>query len=219
MSLLRFEPDAILFDLDGLLVDSEPTWALAEHSVMRSWGAPWTDQDAIATRGTGIPETARRMSEKAGRPFDEVRDPERLVQTFLELAPSIAEKPGAHALLLAAREVGVRTAVASSSPRRLVTAVLEARGLTAYFDTIVTGDDVPRKKPDPAIFLLAAARLGVAPRACLVLEDSMPGVLGAKNGGIPVIAVPEVDKAAFTGVADAVVDDLLQARSLIHLDR
>ena len=219
MSPTRFEPDAILFDLDGLLVDSEPTWADAELVLARAWGAPWTEADALATRGTGIPETARRMAERAGRPFDPVADTEALVETFLRLAARVREKLGARALVEAAREVGVRVAVASSSPRRIVSAVLEAQGMAGLFEAIVTGDDVARKKPDPAIFLLAAERVEVAPADCLVLEDSLPGVHGAKNAGIAVIAVPEVDGGAFEGVADAVVADLVQARSLIHLDR
>jgi len=134
------------------------------------------------------------MAERAARPFDPDRDPASLIDTFLGLVDEIPDKLGARALVLAAKEAGMRVAVASSSPSRVVRRVLEARGLAPLFDVFVTGDEVARKKPDPEIFLLAAERCGVPPAHCLVLEDSMPGVLGAKRAGIPVIAVPEVDE-------------------------
>jgi HAD superfamily hydrolase (TIGR01509 family) len=215
MSAARFTPQAILFDMDGLLVDSEPVWGRAEQALMQSWGAPWTEADMHACRGTGIPETARRMAERAGRPFDPERDPTALVEAFLALVPTIEAKPGAVELVDAARDAGLRLAVASSSPRRVVNRVLAERGLWSRFEVIVTGDDVVRKKPDPAIFLLAAERCEALPTRCLVLEDSMPGVIAAVRASIPVIAVPEVDAATFEGVADAVVSDLAEARSLI----
>jgi mannitol-1-/sugar-/sorbitol-6-/2-deoxyglucose-6-phosphatase len=215
MTAPRFAPQAILFDMDGLLVDSEPVWGMAEQVLMAAWDAAWSEADMHASRGTGIPETARRMAARAGRVFDETRDPDALVEAFLALVAAIEEQPGARELVFAARAAGLGIAVASSSPRRVVRAVLEARGLWGHFDVVVSGDDVARKKPDPEIFLLAAERCEVAPRHCLVLEDSMPGVLGAKRAGIPVIAVPEVDRADFEGVADAVVRDLLEAHALI----
>ncbi len=213
----RFAPDALLFDLDGLLVDSEVVWGRAESGLMAEWGAAWTQTDKDACRGTGIPETAERMAHRAGRAFDASRDPERLIEAFLALVDTIEEKPGARELVLGAREAGLKVAVASSSPRRVVRTVLEARGMFDLFHAAVTGDEVLRKKPDPAIFLLAAQRLAAPPARCLVLEDSMPGVLGARNAGIAVIAVPETDPAAFEGLADAVVSDLHQARALVRL--
>lgn len=210
-----FAPGAILFDMDGLLVDSEPVWGRAVQSLMATWGASWSEADMHACRGTGIPETVRRMAERAGRSFDADVDPATLVDVFLGLVPDIREKRGARELVMAAKGAGMRVAVASSSPTRVVRRVLEARGLTPLFDVWVTGDDVARKKPDPAIFLLAAERCEVPASRCLVLEDSMPGVLGAKRAGIPVIAVPEVDEGSFVGVANAVVRDLVEARDLV----
>lgn len=213
----RFSPSALLFDLDGLLVDSERVWGRAEAGLMAGWGAAWTLADMEACRGTGIAETAQIMAARAGRPFDAGRDPELLIAAFLALVDQVEEKPGARALVLAAREAGLKVAVASSSTRRVVRTVLEARRLWPLFDAAATGDEVARKKPDPAIFLLAAARVAAPPERCLVLEDSMPGVRGARNAGIPVIAVPEVDPAAFEGLADAVVSDLHEARRLVRL--
>lgn len=215
MTAPRFAPQAILFDMDGLLVDSEPVWGLAEQRLMQRWGGEWTDADMHACRGTGIPETARRMAERAGRDYDAERDPDALVEAFLELVPTIQDQPGAQELVAAASEAGLRLAVASSSPRRVVSRVLEGRALWSRFEVIVTGDDVARKKPDPAIFLLAAERCAIEPARCLVLEDSMPGVIAATRAGIPVIAVPELDRASFEPLADAVVHDLVEARALI----
>lgn len=208
---------ALLFDLDGLLVDSETVWARAERAIMVARSSSWTDEDAIACRGTGIPETARRMAERSGRPFDPARDPEELVDMFLSLAPTIVLQPGARELVVEAREIGARLAVASSSPRRVVSTVLGAVGIGAAFDDVITGDDVERKKPAPDIFHLAAERLGAAPGACVVFEDSFPGVLAGKAAGMFVVAVPEVDRGRFEGVADAVVASLFEARRCIAL--
>jgi beta-phosphoglucomutase-like phosphatase (HAD superfamily) len=183
---------------------------------MRSWGATWTEEDAVSSRGTGIPETAKRMAERAGREFDPVVDPARLIDAFFELCGSVREKKGARTLAERAISANVPTAVASSSPARVVEKILDATKLRPLFGAIVTGDDVTKKKPDPAIFQLAAERAGVRPRTCLVFEDSMPGVLGAKNAAMAVIAVPEVDAHTFEGVADAVAKDLDEAASWLE---
>lgn len=208
---------ALLFDLDGLLVDSESVWARAERAIMVSRSSSWSEEDAIGCRGTGIPETARRMAERSGRVFDPARDPEELVETFLSLAPSIALQPGARELVVEGRERRMRLAVASSSPRRVVSTVLRAVGIESYFHDVITGDDVERKKPAPDIFLLAAERLGATAEACVVLEDSLPGVLAGKAAGMFVVAVPEIDREQFEGVADAVVASLFEARDRIEL--
>ena len=108
-------------------------------------------------------------------------------------------------------------AVASSSARRLVEATLGRFGLVERFDVLVCGDAVSRPKSAPDVFLLAAKRMGVAPETCVVLEDSLAGVLAARAAGMRVVAVPERADDRFL-VADAVVSDLYQARALLRLD-
>ncbi len=107
--------------------------------------------------------------------------------------------------------------LASSSVRRLVHASLDAVGVLHFFDAVATGDEVARLKPAPDVFLLAADRLGVGPARCVVLEDSPSGVLGAKNAGMTVIAVPEAAPGDRFGAADAVVGDLFEAARRLAL--
>jgi HAD superfamily hydrolase (TIGR01509 family) len=127
----------------------------------------------------------------------------------------LALKPGFEDLLGAARAHGVACAVASSSARRLVEATLGRFSLRACFEAVVSGDCVAAPKPAPDIFLEAARRLGAPPSACLVLEDSLSGVKGARAAGMRVIAVPEREPERFTAIADVVVGDLHEARRIV----
>lgn len=211
-----FAPKAILFDMDGLLVDSEPVWHRAESAVMQAWGAPWTEEHARACTGRGLPETIRLMAEIAGKPLDFERDLEMLVGAFLARAVSVHEKPGARALVEATQRARIASAVASSSPRRVVTKMLTSLELASFFSLLVTGDDVVKKKPEPDIFLLAAQRLGVAPADCLVIEDSVAGATAGRRAGMMVIAVPDAEGLNFDGIADGVAKDLIEAATWIR---
>ncbi|MFO0553213.1 MAG: HAD family phosphatase [Polyangiaceae bacterium] len=209
-------PQAFLFDMDGLLVDSEPVWHRAELAVVARWGGAWTAEDQAYCTGRGIPETARRMAERAGRVFDAARDPAILVDAFLELRDSVALTRGALEAIAFAERVG-KLAVASSSPRRVVEAVLAAHDLLHRFHAVITGDDVARVKPEPDIFLLAAERVAADPAACVVLEDSPAGVLAGKRAGMRVVAVPTPEMRARISGADHVVGDLHEAVALFEV--
>jgi HAD superfamily hydrolase (TIGR01509 family) len=197
---------AVIFDMDGLLLDSEPTWHAAERAMARASGVVWTEEDAAACHGRGIPETARRIAAAAGRPFDPELHPRMLVDAFLAAATAIEPKRGARALVAARGARGVPIAGGSSSPRRVVERLLEATGFASSFPVVVSGDDVARLKPEPDIFLRCAERLGVAPARCAVLEDSLAGVAAAKRAGMFAIAVPEL--GAYLAAADRVAIDL-----------
>jgi sugar-phosphatase len=214
----RLTPRALLFDMDGLLVDSEPLWYRVEAAFAAARGGVWTEALARECVGCGIPSTLARMRDALGVAIDPVADETAIVDAFVARAAELSPKPGSRELLLAARG-RVRLALASSSPARLIRATLDALGLGAAFDAVVSGDAVARPKPAPEIFLRAAGELGVAPSSCVVLEDSLAGCRAGRDAGAYVIAVPEGDARGrgYEEVADAIVADLFEARARLDL--
>jgi beta-phosphoglucomutase-like phosphatase (HAD superfamily) len=204
--------------MDGLLVDSEPLWAKVEAEFARVRGGDFTAAHAEQCVGRGLERTLLVMHEAFGFPIDLERDSAEIVARFVARAGELALKPGALALLDAAKGI-VPVALGSSATRRVVLAVLDAVGLGSRFAAIVCGDDVARTKPAPDIFLECARRLGVEPRACVVLEDSLAGVEAGRAADARVIAVPErrpVDPR-ISEIADHVVVDLFEALGLLSL--
>jgi HAD superfamily hydrolase (TIGR01509 family) len=219
---------ALLFDMDGLMVDSEPLWFEVERDFARARGGDWTDALGRACIGQGLANTLRVMHETYGFAVDLARDADAIVQLFVARVGELTLKPGFEALLAEAERRAVPRAVASSSARRLVEATLARFDLRRRFGAVVTGDCVAHPKPAPDIFLEAARRLGVHPRDCVVLEDSSAGVRAARAAGMRVIAVPEGGRPALTGeaadaedaedaedAADATVSDLHAALALL----
>lgn len=209
---------ALLFDMDGLMVDSEPLWFEVEREFARARGGDWTEELGTACIGQGLANTLRVMHESFGLPVDVERDSSMIVELFVARVADLTLKTGFEALLEDARARRVPRALASSSARRLVEATLARFGLGEQFDAVVTGDCVAHPKPAPDIFLEAARRLGVPARECVVLEDSLAGVRAARAAGMRVIAVPEGGRAPpaeMTAQADAVVSDLHAARALL----
>jgi HAD superfamily hydrolase (TIGR01509 family) len=197
-----------VFDMDGLLLDTEVVWQEAEERLFAAHGEVFTREDKLAVIGTDFAWTARYFAERLGQPPE--RGPELVEEMVMSmydlLSQEVAGRPGA--LELVARLRGrLPLAVASNSPRRLVDAALTSARLTDVFDVVVTSDDVAHSKPAPDIYLLACERLGAAPEHVLALEDSSAGVASAKAAGLSVIAVPqyaETDVAA----ADRIIDSL-----------
>ncbi len=209
---------ALLFDMDGLMVDSEPLWFEVEREFAAARGGVWTEEMATACIGQGLANTIRVMHASFGFPVDVARDSAVIVEMFRGRVGELTLKPGFDALLREARSFGVPSALASSSARRLVDATLARFGVREQFDAVVTGDCVAHPKPAPDIFLEAARRLGVTPDGCVVLEDSLAGVRAARAAAMHVIAVPEgTAPPEMTALADAVVSDLHAARALLSL--
>jgi mannitol-1-/sugar-/sorbitol-6-/2-deoxyglucose-6-phosphatase len=207
-------PRALVFDMDGLLVDSEPLWHHIEREFAAARGGEWTDEMALACTGNGIGRVVQIMGEKLGFAVDEACDVIELEERFIAGAEALSLKYFAREFLEEARG-RLPIGLASSSPRRLIDSSLGRFGLTDHFDVTVSGAEVPRAKPFPDVYLRAAERLGVDPRECVALEDSRNGAKAARAAGMTVIAVPEGDRAGFAEIAEVVVGNLEEARALV----
>ena len=201
---------AAIFDMDGLIVDSEPLWRRTEVAVFGEVGLTLTEAMCEATTGLRIDEVAlhwfRRSPWKGPSPHALAV---RIVDRMIEHAGT-AMQPGVASALEACAEAGLRLAVASSSPLRLIDATLSRLGLRERFG-----------KPHPAVFLNTAEQLGVAPAECLVLEDSLNGVLAAKAARTICVAVPSPSDRADPrfAIADRVLGSLeeLDERTIAEL--
>lgn len=217
-SFKTFAPAALVLDMDGLMVDSEPLWFEVERAFAADRGGAWTLAHAHAAVGRGLATTLLMMNEAFGLPVDIVRDTALIQGAFVDRAGELALKPGCMELLDAAVAASMPLAVASSSPLRLILAVLDRFAITARFQAIVSGESVPLPKPAPDIFLRTAALLGVDPSRCAVLEDSLAGVTAGRAAGMFVVAVPEgpPEGRGFEAVSDVIVKDLFEARRALQ---
>ena len=199
---------AVIFDLDGLLLDTEILWHHAEVELFRRHGAEFSWDDKMAVIGTSFAFTARYFAERLARPPE---DGEALVREMIalmhdELRRDVDARPGAVELVNRLRG-RVALGLASNSPRMLVDTALATAELVDVFDAIVTSDDVAHAKPAPDLYLLACERLGVAPADAVALEDSASGVAAAKAAGLTCIAVPQFAETDVSA-ADRVIDSL-----------
>lgn len=194
MAVIDVRDMAVLFDMDGLLVDSEPSWFEVECDVFARLEAPrpWSHADARRLVGNALRVSAAEMVRLAAsdRSADEVA--EWFVDGMAErMADGVAWKPGAMRLLAELRTHGVRTALVSSSYRRLVDVVL-AQLPRDTFAVSLAGDEVVRGKPDPEPYQRALALLECAPTTAVVLEDSPTGAAAAAAAGCTVVVVPDL---------------------------
>jgi HAD superfamily hydrolase (TIGR01509 family) len=183
--------DAVIFDLDGVIVDSEIWWDEARRDFAAQRGKPWTEADRAAVMGANSRQWSRTMRERLGLDEPDTRIERAIVDAVVERyrregAPLI--EGAVEAVRRIARDWA--TAVASSAHREVIDAALEATGLGDVFRVVVSSDEVDRGKPAPDVYLEAARRLGVDPRRSLVAEDSLNGVKSAKAAGMTCILVP-----------------------------
>jgi HAD superfamily hydrolase (TIGR01509 family) len=187
---------AVLFDMDGLLVDTEPLWFEVESSVMAQLGGEWTAADQRALIGGSLPRTVSYLIDRASGPAaaaSEAEIADWLLGGMTDLLGSrdVTPLPGAVELIGAVRTAGLPCALVTSSERVIVDAVLGALALhEVAFDVIVSGSDVRNPKPHPEPYQLAAALVGADPRCCVALEDSPNGVASAQAAGCVTVAVP-----------------------------
>jgi HAD superfamily hydrolase (TIGR01509 family) len=199
-----------VFDMDGLLLDTELLWHDAEVELFKRHGGDFTWDDKLAVIGMSHEFTAGYFADRLGQPRERGA---ALVDEMVELMHQrvqrqVQARPGAVELVRRIRDMGdVRLGLASNSPRRLVDTALATAAMRDAFDAIVTADDVERPKPAPDIYLLVCERLGVPPADALALEDSSSGVAAAKAAGLTCIGVPQFAETDVSA-ADRVIDSL-----------
>ena len=183
---------AVLFDMDGLLVDSEPLWFEVESAIMARLGGTWSPADQEALVGGSLQRSLGYLLAKAARPASPEMVGRWMIDGMVELLGTrpLPVMPGAMELLAEVMAAGLPYALVTSSELAIMETVL-AR-LDATFPVAVCGADVRRSKPDPEPYLLAASRLGIEPGRSVVLEDSPNGVAAAEAAGCRVVAVPSV---------------------------
>jgi len=185
-------PAAVLWDMDGTLVDTEPSWMAAEYALVAAHGGHWSEEQAHALVGNPLPTSAEYLRRYGGvdLPVDVIV--EQLTDSVVaDVRRTVPWRPGARELLRALRAAGVPCALVTMSYTQLADAVVSALE-PGTFDAVVTGDAVRNGKPHPEPYLTAAGRLGVAPGECVAIEDSATGAASAQAAGCAVIAVPHV---------------------------
>ena len=182
-------PAAVLWDMDGTLIDSEPYWLEAETALVHGAGGIWTAEDGLQLVGSGLERSALILQSRGVE-----LSVEEIISTLTDrvrerISESVPWRPGARELLTELRDAGVPTALVTMSRRRMALDVAAALGFEG-FDTVVAGEDVANAKPHPEPYLEAAARLDVDITRCVALEDSEPGVASAVAAGATVFALP-----------------------------
>lgn len=187
--LAEVGPQAVLWDLDGTLVDTEPAWMASEYRLVELFGGSWSTEHAKAVVGHSLLESAAYLRKHGGveLPLEQIVD-EMVEDVLAAVRREVVWRPGARRLLAEVRAAGVPCAMVTMSYQKLAQSV--ASQLPAgTFQTMVTGDQVSRGKPDPEPYLTAAERLGVPPSRCVAIEDSPTGVASAEAAGCLVLAV------------------------------
>lgn len=203
------KPLAVVFDNDGLLMDTEPCWTAAEEALFRAHGKVFNLAAKHALIGTSPQTSAPILERLLGKPGRGQQLSEELYALALtEIGSWAAPRPGATDLVARLREAGMPLAVASNSPRSHLLAGLRLAGLHDHFDVALGVDDVSNPKPAPDLYLAACRRLDVDPGDAIALEDSPPGVAAAKAAGVRVIGIPSVPGVDLTGLADQVATSL-----------
>src|SRR6056297_860989 len=202
---------AVLWDMDGTLVDTEPYWIACEFDLVEEFGGTWSDGDAHSIVGFDLLDAAVEIRTRGGVPLEPHQIVERLLDGVIaKVADELPWRPGAAELLAGCRVAEIPCALVTMSWRRLADSVLAAAP-AGSFAASVTGDEVRSGKPDPEPYLAAAAALGVEPRECVAIEDSPTGVASAMAAGCATLGVPHV-------VSVPPADGLVVADSLAAFD-
>lgn len=212
---------AVVFDMDGVLVDSEPIWRKVEQRVFATVGVELDDDRCRETMGLRVNEVVAHWYER--HPWGDLAPQQVEAAIVAGVVDAVRSRgaalPGVEHALSLCRAHGARTAVASSSYLEVIRAVLERLDLASQFEVVVSAQDVPRGKPDPAVYLLAARELCLAPGDCLAIEDSEHGVRAARAAGLRCIGIPEpgADPEALRRAGAAPVLDSLAELRAHHL--
>ena len=185
-------PAAVLWDMDGTLVDTEPYWIACEHALVAEFGGRWTEDDAHSIVGFDLLDSAHELRTRGGVDMAPAAIVDRLLDGVItRIAETLPWRPGVQRLLAECVDAGVPCALVTMSWRRLVDTVVAAAP-AGSFAASITGDEVVNGKPDPEPYLAAATALGVDPRDCVAIEDSPTGVAAALAAGCATLGVPHV---------------------------
>jgi HAD superfamily hydrolase (TIGR01509 family) len=210
-------PAAVLFDMDGTIVDTEPYWMTAETELVHAWGGTWTQDDGLSLVGNGLEVSAAVLQARGvGLGISEIIETltSRVIEQLADRG--VPWRPGARELLREVREAGGKTALVTMSFRRLAEHIADAIPFDA-FDVIVTGDEVEHPKPHPEAYLTAASKLGVAASDSVAIEDSLGGLAAAVAAGTVAIGVPHMVPLPETG--EHTIWPTLEGRTLADLRR
>jgi HAD superfamily hydrolase (TIGR01509 family) len=211
---------AVIFDLDGVLADSEPWWNEIDKKLLGEYGVVYRGEHHRHVLGVSY----RLAVEFYKKTFDLTAPTEELMRRRGEIAAEFFTNrvglfPSAKATLEELRQMNLRLAVATSSVSASARPFLDRHQLTAFFDVIVTGDEIEHGKPSPDIYLRVAKKLGVPATECLVIEDALSGIAAAKAAGMRVGAIPDtrfVDACEYEKEADYLLRDLSQIPALVR---
>ena len=218
-------PKAVLWDMDGTLVDTEPYWMQCEHVLAARYGGTWTHEDSLAVVGADLIDAATYMREHMG--ID--RTPLQIIEELLDgvvvmVKERVPWQPGARELLAELRAAQVPCVLVTMSWRRFVDPVVDALPEHS-FDSVICGDEVTRGKPHPEPYLAAAALVGCAPEETLAIEDSPTGAASASAAGCRVLVVPshvevppgplQVERDSLAGIDAAELEELFAAASTV----
>jgi HAD superfamily hydrolase (TIGR01509 family) len=210
-------PAAVLWDMDGTLIDSEPYWLASESAFAAAHDSTWGQDDGLGVIGMSLYESSKLIKERVGSSLEPQQIIDQITDGVLsQLERSIPWRPGSRELLKLLRDNNVKTALVTGSMHRMAKKVADQIGFEA-FDVIIGGDDVVMGKPHPESYLKAASILGVDPTHCVSLEDSLTGITAAEAAGTKaigiahIVAIPEAEGRILWPTLEGVEMDDLRA--------
>jgi mannitol-1-/sugar-/sorbitol-6-/2-deoxyglucose-6-phosphatase len=210
---------AVIFDMDGVLIDSEPYWRLAMIKGFKEVGLNFTDEDCRQTTGMRLKEVIEFWFQRHSITQFSVADTNSLILDYLTefIEKDGKEMLGVSELLTYLKANNYKIGLATSSDERFMNTVVIKLKLSVYFDAIVSAQKLQYAKPHPDVFLKCAEALGVLPQQCLVIEDSVNGVIAGKAASMRVIAVPEKEFREKNGfkIADKLVENLREVKGIL----
>ncbi len=206
---------AVLWDMDGTLVDTEPYWMAAETPLIESFGGTWSHEQALGLVGLGLEDSARILQGTGVRMSTDAIIDHLTDEVMRQLTVTgVPFRPGARELLASLREAGIKTGLVTMSMRRMAQTVVDLIDFDA-FDVVIAGDDATRPKPFPDPYLQACEVLGVTPDQTVAIEDSPNGLRSAVASGASVIGVPLM--VSLTGAGAHTLWDSLEGRTAVHV--
>lgn len=203
---------AVIFDMDGVIIDSEPFWQRAEFEIFSSLGVALEEEFTNLTKTMTTVEVTKFWYEKfpwQNKTLDEVE--EMVITRVMELIEQVGgEIKGIESFIKKLKSNGFKIGLATNSPYKIIPVVLEKVGIAQYFDIIFSAEFVELGKPDPAIYLMTSKKLGINPENCIVIEDSYSGMLAAKKAGMKVVAFTNGNQDVNLSLADYKMDCFLE---------